>query len=135
MADPVRIERLSPGIAKRSKLYHWQFGVTESSFSADIGTARRMAEARLLSIKAGTSRARKTFEQVETYYPSEIELLEKTSAVPPYLIQHERADLAIIIGKRINHAESLAESERLIALLDRNGPPRSTLVLSLSDHP
>jgi hypothetical protein len=40
-------------------------------------------EARLLEIKAGIYRARKKYEQAETYYRSEIELLEKTSGVPP----------------------------------------------------
>jgi hypothetical protein len=51
----------------------------------------------------------------------------KTSDVPIYRIQYEKADLAIEIGKRGNYAESLTESERLIAFLDRNGSPRSIL--------
>jgi tetratricopeptide (TPR) repeat protein len=90
-------------------------------------------EARLLSIRAGISRARKNYEQAEMYYRSEIELLEKTPSVPLYLIQHERAELAIMIGKHGNHAQSLAESERLVALLENDGSRSIDLVLSLNN--
>jgi hypothetical protein len=43
---------LPPGITKGAKLYHWQFGVTDTSFPADIGTARRLAEGKLKPFEA-----------------------------------------------------------------------------------
>jgi hypothetical protein len=44
MPDRVQIQRLPPGIARGAKLYHWQFGITDNTFPAKIGTARRLAE-------------------------------------------------------------------------------------------
>ena len=44
MPDRVQIQHLPPGAARGARLYHWQFGVTDNSFPAELGTARRLAD-------------------------------------------------------------------------------------------
>lgn len=94
------------------------------SFSADLQRFRSDAidDAHLFCIRGLIARGAKHYREAEGYYRQEIELLQKTPGAAPLQIEEERVNLAMVLGQQGRHEESLAESEHVIAFLDRDGP-------------
>lgn len=77
-------------------------------------------DAELLAVAGVIARATGRYAQAEALYRQEIQLLEQTPGNNATGIEEERVNLAMVIGKQGRHAESLAESEHVIAYIDRN---------------
>ena len=89
-------------------------------------------ESRILSIRAAISQSQKKYKQAENHYREAIELLRQTPKAPRYLLLHEQIELAAVINKQGRHAESLAESQQIITLLEHDGTPSAALLWSLN---
>jgi tetratricopeptide (TPR) repeat protein len=116
-----------------------QFAVAEKTFRAyesklQSSLSGPLDEVQLVSMRATILRARKNYVQAEAYYRQAISLLEQTPGSNPSQSEEVRVDLAAVLDQQGRHAESLAESEHVIAFLDHSQSPRAaTLVASLNN--
>jgi tetratricopeptide (TPR) repeat protein len=91
-------------------------------------------EIQMISMRGTIFRARKNYAQAETYFRRAIQLLEQTPGSNPVQIEEERGNLAMVIDRQGRHAESLAESERVIDFLEHSPVPHlATLAGSLNN--
>ena len=90
-------------------------------------------EAKLLSLRAVLARGRKNYGQAEALFRQTIEVMEHTPHASPVEIAVERGNLAVALDKEKRYAESLAESERAIAILEQAAPRHPSLVASLNN--
>ncbi len=75
-------------------------------------------DAHLLGLRGTIARAAKHYRESEAYYRQEIDLLERTPGGTPVLAAEARDSLAVVLGQEGRQAESLAESEKVISLLE-----------------
>ena len=90
-------------------------------------------EAKLLTLRAALARSRKNDGQAEALLRQGLELLDHTSGSSTLELAQMRSSLAVVLGKLGRPAESLAESERALALFDQSGVRHPAIVASLNN--
>jgi tetratricopeptide (TPR) repeat protein len=90
-------------------------------------------ESKILSLQGGIARGRKHFAEAEDYFRRAIQVLEQAPGSNAADIAELRSSLAVMLSLQKRHVESLAESERSIALLENFNPRYITLPAALNN--
>jgi tetratricopeptide (TPR) repeat protein len=90
-------------------------------------------EVRVFAIRATIFHLQRKYKQAENYYRQAIQLLERTPGAPPGLLLHQQIDLVTVVNQQGRHAESLAQSQKLIDLYEQAEPDPVGLVWALNN--
>lgn len=91
-----------------------------------------MDDARIFSMRAMLARGRNDYAKSEEMFRESIARMEQAGA-RPIEIAAERSNLAVILGKRGHHEESLRESLRAIEFFEKAAPRNPTYIAALNN--
>jgi tetratricopeptide (TPR) repeat protein len=91
-------------------------------------------DAKILALQGGFARGRRRWREAEDYYRRATQILEQTPGSKPSDAAEIRSSLAVILSLARRYEESLSESERSIAALERVDPRYVTLPAALNNE-